>query len=258
MRRRKAEASSHERWLVSYADLITLLFALFVVLYAMSRADLAKFKQVAEGMQKAFGPSPGSPPHPGAAADAPSTDPLAGSAAKGGEGALSALREALEESIALAATPTGGAGPDVRVAQDARGVVVSFRAEGFWKAAQVDIHEDVLPLVDRIGRVVANALATQGAGKLAARIEGHTDATEDAQNANERARDGWELSSARAAWLARYWMRKFALDPTRLSVGGYSHFRPLPQSTTTGLESAKPLPLSKNRRLEVVISLQKQ
>src|SRR5688572_33104450 len=54
-RRKREEHGNHERWLVSYADFITLLFAFFVVMYAISQADMAKLKQVADGMRSAFG-----------------------------------------------------------------------------------------------------------------------------------------------------------------------------------------------------------
>ena len=64
------EHENHERWLVSYADMLTLLFALFVVLFAMSQVDLAKFTAFSQGLQEGFG-APVTILNDGAAVDAP-------------------------------------------------------------------------------------------------------------------------------------------------------------------------------------------
>ena len=243
MKKRREAPANHDRWLVSYADLITLLFALFVVLYAMSRADTEKFKQVAESLHREFGPSRGEP----AAPVAPNAPAVPGSpeapAAEGSRGQrIQNMREALEEGFALTQNAGGGSG-DADVESVADGAVVSFRADGFWKPGQIEIHEDVRPLIDRIGQVIAQAL--KGPGAFEVRIEGHTDERED------QTREGWALSSARASWLARYWIGKFALDPARLSVAGFSHFKPMKQA------SGSPRLASRNRRLEVVITEKK-
>jgi chemotaxis protein MotB len=75
------------------------------------------------------------------------------------------------------------------------------------------------------------------------RIEGHADPSEAETKSFP---SDWELSSARAAWVAKYWVRRMNMDPKRLGIAGYGHFRPLNKSSNEW-ERAK------NRRVEIIV-----
>ncbi|MEK6706922.1 MAG: flagellar motor protein MotB [Bdellovibrionota bacterium] len=252
MKKKHPEHVNLERWLVSYADFITLLFAFFVVMYALSQADMAKFKQVAASLKAAFsGGGPSGMIDIGGSTGGNTVNPLENLEAPGGrvmdlpagktntaadpDPALREVKELLEETISLEAGVSDVA-EKVRMEYDSRGLVIKLAADDFFDHGQVEPDRDLLPLFDRIGRVIAR-------GKQLFRIEGHIDATEiDVKGYTS----GWELSTARAAWLARYWMKRFNMDPQRVGVAGYSHYRPL---SSRNDEWGR----ARNRRVEIVI-----
>jgi chemotaxis protein MotB len=137
---------------------------------------------------------------------------------------------------------------------DRRGLVIRLSAKDFFARGEASVRSDLQPLLDRIGRIVA----ASGRG---VRIEGHTDPTEvsasgpAAPSAQHRPfASGWELSAARAGWVARYWITRFELDPARVAVTGYSHYRPLPTQEGAASEWA----LSQNRRVEIIVEADAQ
>lgn len=240
-----------ERWLVSYADFITLLFAFFVILYASSKTDAARFKAVSESIKKAFGArsggsidlqgsSGGSQLAPfeqieesgGRAIDLPAgktntaeeTDPK-----------LQEVREKLEESVHVSSSP-GSADP-AAVVYDARGIVVRMTAADIFSAGQAEVKDGYRPLLDKIGKVAADYSG-------AIRIEGYTDFEETKDTVGFAS--AWELSSSRAIWVAQYWTDRFKdMDAKRVSVAGFGSFRPLSLKRD---EWSKGM----NRRVEIV------
>lgn len=207
---------NHERWLVSYADFITLLFAFFVIMYAMSQADIEKLKKVSESVQKALG---------GASASTVDLDGKVGGSslnqfdsipidqhrlvdlptgkyhtASDPDPTLQDLREKLEESISFElGLSTASDRPELLY--DSEGLVIRLAMKNFYNAGEIEIPQDLRPLVDRIGRAIAKT-------SLLIRIDGHTSADEvDLQ----KYASGWELSSARASWLAKYFINRFEM-----------------------------------------------
>jgi chemotaxis protein MotB len=253
-RKRKHDHENHERWLVSYADFITLLFAFFVVMYAISQTDLKKLRQVAESMKKAFNapvpppssmlelggsgggeivPHEGLPPHAqgGRLMDLPAgkthteADP---------NPEIQGLKERLEENIALS-LPVG-ARERARVVQQAHGLVLKLSVPEFFEPGRAQIASDLLPLFDRVAE-------TLKASKLAIRVEGHAD-PEEAKLPGVR--DLWTLSSERALGVVRDWEKRLGFDPLRLSVAGRGATRPVMDG-----KSAREQAL--NRRIEIWI-----
>ncbi|MGE0616370.1 MAG: flagellar motor protein MotB [Bacteriovoracia bacterium] len=250
-RKKHAEHANHERWLVSYADFITLLFAFFVIMYAISQADLAKFKTVSESIRKAFGASGpvgmidlhgqggGTTVNPLDEAAQPAGRVLDLPAGKVHTAAdpdpeLQNLKELMEEAISIdvAASSLN----DSQMIFEGKNLIVKLAVKDFFGAGKVGVEQDLLPLLDRIGRILANS-------DRVLRIEGHSDESEEKTPGFA---GGWELSAARAAWVAKYWMGRFHIDPLRLGVVGYSHFRPLRKGGTEWDRAA-------NRRIEIVI-----
>jgi chemotaxis protein MotB len=255
-RRKRARAhSNHERWLVSYADFITLLFAFFVVLYASSQVDKRKVGKLSLAIQVAFqelGVFPASTtkvpldlnePMPfstvqaiqnverttelGRIASAP-TDSLAGSSEETDLATLrSELEQALQGEIALR---------QVSLRRDTEGLVISLREFGFFDSGSAAIKPQALPALDRIASILAIRTC-----KL--RIEGHTD---NIPIHNAQIGSNWELSTARATELIRILIVRHRFSPARLSAAGYAEFHPIASNLTAQGRA-------QNRRVDIVI-----
>ncbi len=217
-RRRSTSGASRDRWLVSYADFITLLFAFFATLYAASTVDAVKLSGVAVGLQQAFADIP--KPMPGV---------LPAQAALVGPQVPNPRRD-LERAL----------GPEleqghVQLTEDRRGLVLSIpEALAFPPGAAV-----MSPEAEQfIGRL---SIALNGVPN-AIRVEGHTD---DVPIHNDRFGSNWELSTARATSVVSYLIHS-GLSPERLSAAGYSEFHP--RAENTSVEGR-----ARNRRVDVVI-----
>jgi chemotaxis protein MotB len=186
---------NRDRWLVSYADLMTLLLALFIVLYAASDKDRARL--IVEG--------------------------LSSSANTGGNGVLPAAeaeksdRDKFEEAMMSNAVLIQKA--KMRRTKD--GLVISLNEAGFFAPGEavIDAHADEV-----IGTIVESVKTAP----VKIRIEGHTDST---PISNARYPSNWELSTARAASvLVRLTER--GIEPERLSAAGYGGFQPVADNAT--------------------------
>jgi chemotaxis protein MotB len=254
-RRRPRAHSNHERWLVSYADFITLLFAFFVVLYASSQVDQKKVGKLALAIQIAFqdlGVFPASTtqipldtndPMPFSTVQAIQNvkrNTELGRISSPPEGSLAAasedtdlstlqteLREALHNEIAL---------HEVALHRETDGLVISLREFGFFGSGSATIKPESLSALDRIASILA--IRTY---KL--RIEGHTDniPIHTAQMASN-----WELSTARATELVRILIIRHGYAPERLSAAGYAEYHPIASNLT-------PEGRAQNRRVDIVI-----
>jgi chemotaxis protein MotB len=253
MKKKHPEHVNLERWLVSYADFITMLFAFFVVLWATSQADIQKFAAVAQSMRTAFGTGAGplgvidlggtgggSTVNPFEQMEPPGGRALnlpAGrfNTAADPDPGLQEVREKLEESISLEVGVTSTS-DRVRMEYDSRGLVLRLAAKDFFAENSVEVRQEMLPLLDRIARVMSST-------RRLVRIEGHADPTEKKP---EGYPTSWELSSARAAWVARYWLSRYDFEPRRIGVAGYGHYRPLADSKGVYDTAA-------NRRVEIIV-----
>lgn len=210
-------SSMRDRWLVSYADLVTLLFALFVVLYAA--ADHERARAVAVALSSQFSDQVETAGDAGAQGVLPGGDSLAAERA--------AIERTLDGNSALKTR--------ARVASGERGVVVSLSEAGFFAPGEAAMSDDARTLLDAL----ADDLRASSANL---RVEGHTDAT---PISNARYPSNWELSAARAsAVLAQLASRGVAAS--RLSVAGYAGERPVADNST---QEGRAL----NRRVDLVI-----
>lgn len=251
MKKKHPEHVNLERWLVSYADFITLLFAFFVVMYAISQADMNKLKRLAESMRAAFGPpgsagvidlqgrSGGDTAAPLEQEEAPGGRVLNLPAGKANTAAdqdevLQNLRDKLEQTITLE-LGVSALSEDMKLFYDSRGLVLRLAATDFFDEGSAEIRGDLRPLLDRIGKLLALT-------PKHVRIEGHADAHEKPGSFSSL----WELSTARASWVAKYWLKRFDFDPKRLSVAGYAGYRPLGKGDGQWSQA-------RNRRIEIII-----
>lgn len=197
-RRRPAKAAENtERWLVSYADFITLLFGLFIVLFAVSQNDKNNARAVSESIKKAL------------------TDGGLGAAKAKPE--LASAYETLQEEL-----KNEVAGGSVRLSMDKRGLVISLEAGSFFPSAAADISVDAYPAVAKVATVLAKLPNT-------IRLEGHTDSQ---PIRNGRFQSNWELSASRSIAMLRVLSEKFGIDSKRMSIAGYADTQSLESNET--------------------------
>jgi len=253
MRRRKPSRAheNHDRWLVSYADFITLMFAFFVVMFASAQADKGRIKQISESVTKALDTGTG------AGMKAVVAQILGGTAADTGKG--SAAMKGPGGGLPVAKTPPAAALPQtaellpsldylnaqlkreiesgqMRVSLEARGLVVSLRQKAFFPSGEDTIDPATYPSLEK----VANAIV-----KLPnpVRLEGHTDAI---PIHTARFRSNWELSAARAIAVLELLNGRFSVPRERLAIGGYAETAPVESNDS---EEGR----ARNRRVDIVI-----
>jgi chemotaxis protein MotB len=215
----------HDRWLLSYADLVTLLLALFTTLYAASTIDAQKLAPLSSSLQEAF-----NTPQDSAMADARAAmvPPVTIVAANTPPADLQLrLAQDLADAIKL---------DRIRMHRDARGLILSLPEQAAFAVASSDVSGEARQMIDRI----ANAVAPT---PNAIRVEGHTD---NVPIKTSRFTSNWELSTARASAVVEYLVKSSRLAPERLSAAGYGEFHPrVPNDTPDNRAS--------NRRIDIVI-----
>jgi chemotaxis protein MotB len=233
-RRKREEHTNHERWLVSYADFITLLFAFFVVMFAVSQVDDKKVGRFTEAVQEAtnvgiFETTGGKP-----VTILKSAKPIEGAVAPEAPTpvvSMGTIRQRLSRSLS-AALDAGR----LTLVDGRDGLVVRLRDAAFFESASASIREEVMPDLEAVGRTLKD-LSND------VRIEGHTDAVPIRSNSY---RSNWELSAARAAAVLSFFADSTSIEEGRMSVAGYGSQRPLaPNDTTEGR--------SQNRRVDIVV-----
>lgn len=255
LHRRSRPHANHERWLVSYADFITLLFAFFVVLYASAQVDQRKVGKLALAIQVAFqelGVFPTSStkiplnvnePMPfstvqaienakrntdlGRVASRPLDSPTVPSEEANLTTLQSELQQALQREIGM---------HTVALHRESEGLVISLREFGFFDSGSAALRPSALPAVDRIASILAVRTCRL-------RIEGHTD---NVPIHTAHMASNWELSTARSTELVRLLITRHRFSPERLSAAGYAEYHPI-TSNDTGEGRAQ------NRRVDVVI-----
>jgi len=238
--RRVTDQVHRDRWLVSYADFITLLFAFFVVLFASSHADQIRQTQAAHSIQSAFQalgifPSASAKNSPSA-----TLSQIAPVNVVTGED-LSAATEIQQDLHRLQAQLAGALAPEVaqhvaalRLGRD--GLVISLRESGFYDSGSAIPHPQSKPTIDKVA-------ATIGATPYDIRIEGHTD---NVPIHTAQFDSNWELSTARATELAKIFIVSYRLAPQRISAAGYAEYHPVAANDT-------PEGRSQNRRVDIIV-----
>jgi chemotaxis protein MotB len=221
---RRGRDDSHEnvdRWVVSYADFITLLFAFFTVMYAISRVDSAKLSDFVGSTRAAFGPRAVSQSKPVIEGIAPVP-----------AGAVGMQREAVRILDAAGAAGT------VEVRPDARGLVLSVGDHVLFDPGCADVKASS-------GDALAAVAAVVRAARCDAVVEGHTDSI---SIANARYASNWELSAARATAVLARLVQEYDVPPERLAAAGYAEYRPVATNAT-------PEGRARNRRVDIVLLL---
>jgi chemotaxis protein MotB len=249
MRRRRAEVNeNHDRWLVSYADFITLLFAFFVVMFASTQADRQKVKAVSDSVREAL--------EHGQFTAAISTM-LGRGKHEAKKAPVSKLPTPERENPDLPPPPTQKNQPPdlaeylealakgleselksgkLHLKLEARGLVISMREATFFGSGNDTISPASMPILTRIAEVVREL-------PNPVRLEGHTDSR---PIHNSRFRNNWELSAARSIAMLEILRDRFAIPQSRMAVAGYADNAP---ADTNDTEEGR----SHNRRVDLVL-----
>jgi chemotaxis protein MotB len=229
------EHENHERWLISYADFITLLFAFFVVMYAVSSVNEGKFRIMSEALGSAFGNAKAWPVQPtGGDTQLP---PRKTAAQKQREDALRKEKEDMTEVArelqdALASLVKQGI---VRVTQSSRGVKIEINASILFAPGDATLSPDSEQTLKAIAEILKN-------DKHALQVEGHTDSV---PIKSAMFPSNWELSGMRAGSVVRLFTDN-GVAPQRLTAVGHGSNYPIASNDTA--EGRQ-----RNRRVEIQI-----
>jgi chemotaxis protein MotB len=247
-KKRTSEHENHERWLVSYADFITLLFAFFVVMFASSQTDKARAKQVSEAVQKALdnGGSISVPPAIAKVLGGTVDDKGQGNAMmKGPGGAQRALKDAPPEQLIELMPSLERLNKELEteiqegkleIRMEPRGLVISLRDSAFFSSGTDALDPSNLPTMRKLAELIATL-------PNSIQLEGHTDSI---PIHNARFKSNWELSCARAIAVLETFCGTFQLSRSRFSVVGRADTVPIDTNET-------PQGRARNRRVDVVI-----
>jgi len=234
--RRKNGADEHEnleRWLLTYADLITLLLAFFIMMYTFSKQDAQKYNEVTAHLKSIFSGGSGIAKKGNLEGKLPvDLQMQIGSNAMIEERIKQEFREIADEN---------GLKNNITVFTDARGVVVRIMDKAFYDEGKADLKQGAKNALDKIIPIMKDI-------KNHIRIEGHTDNTPISKG---EFKSNWELSVRRATEVVRYIVEKGPIAPDRISATGYAEYRPIVSNDTAENKAL-------NRRVEIIIENTKQ
>lgn len=250
-RKRHEEHENHERWLVSYADFITLLFAFFVVMYAISSVNEGKYRVLSETLESVFtspnrsaepiqvgelsrgeGPrvaSPGVPETPTFEIELPDIPEQP----KPDQQSIQSIEQINEQLSSALATLIDN--EDVIIKQTDDWLEVEIKSNILFSSGEARLASAAVPVIGQIADVLA-PLANP------VQVEGFTD---NIPINTPRFPSNWELSASRAASVVNL-MSRFGVEPGRMSAIGYGEFKPIADNDT---EAGR----QKNRRVVLVI-----
>jgi chemotaxis protein MotB len=248
------EHANHERWLVSYADFMTLLFAFFVVLFSSSQVDKRKVGKLSAAIQEAF-QQMGIFQTANSRVPMVTADPLPAEnlqLIENGKGTSGRgkLVSPLEKMMGSPPTPnmgtlqkqlTSALAPEIQrhevvMKAQREGLVISLREIGFFDSGSAELRPASEAAVQRIAQVL-------GAQNNNVRIEGHTD---NVPIHNAQFASNWELSTARATEMIRLFITHYNFPATRLSAAGYAEYHPVAGNETVDGRA-------QNRRVDIVV-----
>lgn len=213
-----AAPENHQRWLISYADFVTLLLAVFVVMFAASQPDKGKAKRVSHSVSEAL--------HEGGTSASPAVEPKIPAASELLP-SMQHLSQALAEEI--------DAGR-IAVHLEARGLVISLRQAAFFPSGGDAIAASRVGSLEKISHTIRDL-------PNSVRFEGHTDS---APIHTRRFRSNWELSSARSIAMLKLFAGRFGIPAARFAVAGYAETKPVDSNDSAAGRAH-------NRRVDIVI-----
>ena len=260
IKREPEKHANHERWLVSYGDFLTLLFAVFVAMYAMGQTDKKKAEELTQSLRESFGystrasagqkgvlqsqdikPIPAIKPEMAVipmAAKMPPAGPRQGNiGGDAGSKQLAGEKEFREMASAIEAyLVKQGFQNKVALSVTQRGLVISLKEAGFFDSGSAKLKQDSIATL----RGIAAGLQ-QYTNRF--RVEGHTDSL---PIRSSEFRSNWELSTTRATNVVHFLVDSANVAPEALSAVGYGQYQPIVPNDTQEQRA-------KNRRVDIVV-----
>lgn len=261
-----SSGSPHDRWMITYADLITLLLIFFVMMYAMSRLDASKYEEVTSSLQTTFQSSSGILDGGNGVIDYPSgqngnssseanqpgssgTGSDMGQEADGGplterESAFREQEKELQDLMALIEDYIRDHELEnlIFVVDKPQGISITLSEQFLFRTGDANLMEGAGPVLSQLASLFRDLETTIS-------IEGHTDNTP--VTSGSKYRDNWELSGERALSVLRYFIEQEGLDPDSFQYAGYADNRPAAENTTAAGRQ-------QNRRVEITVLRQLQ
>lgn len=242
-KKREEEPENLERWLVSYGDFITLLFATFVVLYALAQVDATDFAKLEESLKNAFSQGSLFEGQPAIlnGSDSIFDEQQANSfipslmleyiSPKYEEASFNEIEESIKKLT------EAGELDGISTKMTEKGLLITFDDKYLFAPASAYLDSSAKKLLDKVGVLICKKFVLHSM-----RIEGHTDSD---PIRSERFPSNWELSAARASSVVRYLIDRFKFSPSLFTAIGYADTRPL----ETSISPKDPA----NRRVEILI-----
>lgn len=248
MQRKKPSPVNTERWMLSYADFITLLMIFFIVMYSISSVNSGKYKQLSNSFkttagQTIIGKDTTTPidqqtsiidlDNTGAAATVLAEDAaqLAKSAAAVEHNTLVALKKKVDSYLTK-----NGLKATVDTTIDERGLVVSIEDTEFFDIGKADIRPAASKRVIEIGKILKQVVSYM-------KVEGHTD---NVPISNNEFSSNWELSTGRAANVTELLISAVGISPEKIAAVGYGQYRPVASNSTE-------VGRAKNRSIDIIV-----
>lgn len=252
-KKKHPEHENHERWLVSYADFITLLFAFFVVMFASSQADTARAQQVSDSVRKALedggfttlvasvlggttgdsGQGNAQQHGPGGAEIALQEGEIQG-LGEGDGGTLVELKPTMDFLLEELANEV--ASGQMEITMQARGLVVSFREAAFFPSGEATISSENMESIQKVAEVIRQL-------PNPVRMEGHTDSI---PIHTARYPSNWELAAARSIAMLDLFSDQYGVQKDQLSIAAYADNAPVDTNET-------PEGRARNRRVDIIL-----
>lgn len=243
-RKHEEEHENHERWMVSYADFITLLFAFFVVMYAISSVNEGKYRVLSDSLVQAFRSTTdqrgtviatttvtAGRPLPSVVAAQP--QPVAPEVEAKRKAYRDKMRNMAEDIMRVLAPLVQGG--QVRVTEGVNGISIEINASALFNPGEAVLGPDAVRALRAVAEVIA-------AGDFPIKVEGHTD---NVPISTALFPSNWELSASRASSVVRLFVDA-GVAPSRLTAAGYADQRPVAANTT-------PENRARNRRVTILV-----
>ncbi len=241
-RREENQPAGSPAWMTTYADIVTLLLAFFVILFSMSEIDIEKFKAVISSFQGSLGVLEG------------------GQVLEEGELNAENMNDYYEEIYRHSITPTEesdeefgdlqarvqeyiqaeGLDASVLVSLESQGLMLRFQDDVLFDSTEAELKSEA----EEVLRFITDILQEEDLEDKFIRVEGHTDNLPMLPGSDFET--NWELSVARAVSAGRYMIEEENIDPSRISMAGYAEHQPIAGNNT-------PEGRGQNRRVDIVI-----
>ena len=233
-KKKHEEHENHERWLVSYADFITLLFAFFVVMYSVSSVNEGKYRTVSDSIKAALNPvnsAPSSRLPFAVGGEKPKT--INSDMSTPNDPVIRRMKEIFRKIPPILAREV----PDIKIVETGNGtIMISLPESILFDSGEARVRPEALPFLKALAEILIEM-------DRHVRILGHTD---NVPIRTAQFPSNWELSAVRAVMVVRIFSELYEVPVAHLSATGFADSKPVATNDT-------PEGRTKNRRVEIIV-----